>query len=143
MIAKYLLDPMEDERLTVLPYEVWHYMVTLEWACTNDYVGFDFGDAREGYDKGYTPRRFIMEKYASAVMTAVDAQNPFVQWVNNHADKPGMLMELMRAPNAQVKVGRDSAGWLLQVWCGGLCVGAMRFDKRAPAPPGWDAKVRG
>lgn len=140
MIPKLLIDPMEDRRLTNVhvSYEVWHYMVTLEWSVINTMIGFSFDRDEEAYAKGYTPKRYINEAYSSAVMTIIDSQPEFLRWLNKHANKPSELNELTHGRvGSQIRVGKDKEGWLLQVFWLGACIGAMRFDRKAPAPPGW------
>lgn len=138
MIPK--LDPMEDRRLTNehVVYEVWHYMVMLEWEAQTNMLGFSFDHDDEAYAKGYTPRRFITEAYSSAVMTVVDKQPEFWKWFHNYANKPDEINTIINGKiGSQVKVGKDKDGWLLQVFWLGTCIGALRFDRKAPKPPGW------
>lgn len=137
---KFLLDPMEDIRLTNthLDYDAWHYMVMLEYAMQNNMVGFQLSNEMKGYYEGCTPRRYITEQYSSAIMKAIDQQPPFLNWINNYANKPTEFNEITSGKmGCEMRVGKDGEGWLAQIFWLGHVVGAMRFDAKAPPPPGW------
>lgn len=144
-MIKYLLDPMNDERLTAshCPYEVWHYMLVMEWHTQALFTGFELpSNGEDGYYRGNTPKAFALSAHAQFTMQIIDAQNPFAQWLNNWALTPGDISTTLgKFRGASCRMGKDDKGFVLQIWYLNVCVEAFRFDVKAPNPPGWREKV--
>ena len=139
-MIRALLDPMFDVRLTNghMDYEVWHYVFELNRATCGDVQGLVFDDPRSRYDAGRTPHEAMTEIYSKAVMSAaIDNVPDLIRWINNNAQDLGAFGRFYQ-PGSQIKIGRDDKGWLMQFWMQNTCYGHMRFDPRAPAPPGWN-----
>lgn len=135
----YLLDPMEDSRLTNehIDWEVWHYIYALDFSTYPQVQGLAMTDVRPGYDAGKTPRCVMNEVWSTAMMQEIDSYPDIGKYVNNHADEPMKFNQYYR-PGCQLMVGKDAEGtWVLQFWLSGVCYAFMRFDKRSPPPTGY------
>lgn len=134
------MDEMNDPRLTkeYLSYEVWHYILGMEWLVQAQMTGLALGDSLKGYEAGTTPRAYAIQRHAQAALQIVDNLSPFAQWISNYIDDLSKLNKTIEnKPAWQPRVGRDEKGWLMQVWWNHILLGVFRFDKTAPAPPGW------
>lgn len=141
---KYLLDPMEDARLTrSMDYPIWHYCFCLEMATQPLAKGFVYEDPLPSYQAGRTPRAAMVEVVSRAHMGAIDALPDFFRWVNNNALNPAEFNALYKAAGPvrpHLQIGQDKGEYVLQFWAAGACYAAMRFDRKAPPPPGWEKK---
>lgn len=133
------LHPLDDIRLTKehIDYEVWSYIVELEVRYVTKLNGIQVDIERSGYEDGKTPQcYYAMEVFSHIVMNTMDAQPDFIRWLNNWAREPGQFMKAMN-PETKLKMTKDKFGFVLQFWQGRHVYFVMRFDEKAPNPPGW------